>query len=173
MMPQILLIVGIFYTLITHSTNGFAGSPDGASAVEKIQSWAHDIAQKFSVPETTPEALLENLADKSLVIVDVREPEEVEVSTIPGSITKQAFMKNLDKFKKQKIIAFCTIGYRSSAWVKTIRQQGFDASNLRGSILMWTHINGPLVDPQDKPTKAVHISSAPASLLAKGYLPNP
>ena len=172
-MPQILLVVGIFYTLFTHSTYSFAGSPDRAHAVEKIQSWADDIAQRFSVPETSPEALLGNLADKSLVIVDVREPVEVEVSTIPGSITKQAFTKNLDKYKKQKIVAFCTIGYRSSAWVKTIRQKGFDASNLRGSILMWTHINGPLVDPQDRPTKTVHMSSAPASLLAKGYLPTP
>ncbi len=109
-----------------------------------------------------------NLFD-SYVVVDVREGYEQKVSTIPGAITKADFEKNMVKYKTKKVISYCTIGYRSAEYTNTLVAKGFDALNLRGSVLSWTHEGGKLVDHDGKDTKKVHVYGKDWDLVPEGF----
>ncbi len=135
-------------------------------AVEKMYS---EYQKGFpEVPEVQPAELAEALADGSTVLVDVREPREWDVSRIPGAITLDAFERDKAKYKDRPIIAYCTIGYRSGQFAQRLSKDGFDASNLRGSILAWAHAGQPLVN-DDGETTRVHVYGPQWDLLPDGF----
>jgi rhodanese-related sulfurtransferase len=97
--------------------------------------------RKFvDVPRVTPQELSSKLHDT--VVVDVRTPEEVAVSRIPGSLTAAEFAARREAVRQSgaKVVAYCTVGFRSSQFVRKLRVDGFDAANLEGSILAWVSI---------------------------------
>ena len=106
----------------------------------------------------------------AFVLVDVREPRELAVSTIPGALTRDEFeaRKAELKAKGATIVPYCTIGYRSGLYTEELREQGFEAKNLEGSLLSWTWAGGPLVH-DDEPTKRVHVYGPQWNLVAEGY----
>ena len=60
------------------------------------------------------------LKDGRAVVVDVREPKERAVSTIPGAITREEFERRREEFEDKYVAAYCTIGYRSGLFAKEI-----------------------------------------------------
>jgi len=122
------------------------------------------------VPEVNPAALAQALQEDSIVLVDTREPKEWEISRISGAITQEEFEARRDEYKDRKIVAYCTIGYRSGQFAKQLITDGFDASNLSGSILAWAHAGEPLVN-DDGETNQVHIYGPQWDLLPDGYEP--
>ena len=67
-------------------------------------------------------------------------PVQVEVSRIPSSLTAAQFearKTELLAVGKTEVVVYCTVGYRSSAYAAKLREQGFDAKNLEGSIVRW------------------------------------
>ena len=54
---------------------------------------------------------------KRLVLVDVRTPEEVSVSTLPGALTRADYEREKDAaaYRNAVVVPFCTIGARSGA----------------------------------------------------------
>ncbi len=123
------------------------------------------------LPEISSQSLyaLSSNADSDYIIVDVRTPEERQVSMISGAIDETHFERNLPEYQNKKIIVYCTIGYRSGYYTQSLQQKGLDAYNLSAGILGWTHINGPLFNPQGQATKRVHIYSRPWDLALKDY----
>ena len=121
------------------------------------------------VPEMSAAELEERLAQGVVVIVDVREPEEIAVSTIPGSLTKTEFENRLSEMESKTIVVHCTIGYRSAKYVEALTRKGVKAYNLKGSILAWVHEGLPVVDPWGKETKKVHVYGPKWNLLPEGY----
>jgi sodium/bile acid cotransporter 7 len=127
--------------------------------VERLFS---EFAPKFpGAPEITAEKLMRDLASegKPVVVVDVRTEAEQDVSVIASALRKSDFEARKDEFRNHVVVAYCTIGYRSGQYVEKLRAERFDAYNLRGSILAWTHAGGAL--ERDKggggaPTRAVH-----------------
>lgn len=121
-----------------------------------------EFAHKFpDAPEITAEELAQDLRDnaKPLVVVDVRTKDEQDVSVIKSAIRKEDFEELKSEFAEHKVVAYCTIGYRSGEYVQKLRAQNFDAYNLKGSILAWTHAGGELeVGERDGggPTRRVH-----------------
>ena len=85
---------------------------------------------------------------RNLVVVDVRTEAERAVSVIKGAVTKEQYEADVNgEYVGKKIVAYCTIGYRSGKYVeKLIKDKGVDAYNLRGSILAWTHAGGRFGD---------------------------
>jgi len=138
--------------------------------VEKINQMYGDYkARTFKdTPSVTVEELIKLKKQANVVLVDVRELRERKISIIPGAISKEDFQKTGDKHKKQKIITYCTVGLRSGIYAKSLRENGFEAYNLKGSILAWTHAQQPLTNDKG-PTKAVHIFGPPWNLAAEGY----
>ena len=100
----------------------------------------------------------EKLKDR-FVIVDVRSKAETDVSIIPGAITKTEFERNTKQHSGKAIIAYCTMGFRSGIYVRSLKRKGFNALNYRGSILDWCNNKLPLTTLDGEATKQVHTYS--------------
>lgn len=120
------------------------------------------------VPDITPDALRALLA-QGATLVDVRESVERAISIIPGAISAEAFAGRPARDRSRPVVAYCTVGVRSRAWAKARRVEGWDARNLAGSILAWTHAGGDLVTPDGHPTRRVHVYGPAWNVAAPGY----
>lgn len=107
---------------------------------------------------------------KGAVLVDVRSPEERRVSRIPGAISREELEEDLEEYRGRRLVAYCTVGGRSSSWADEMRRRGWDAANLRGSILAWTHAGRDL-ENDDGTTRRVHVKGRRWNLAADGYEP--
>jgi rhodanese-related sulfurtransferase len=122
-----------------------------------------------NVPETTVGELAKLRAEDRVVVVDAREPAEVAVSRIPGALTLGEFREQAEQHGQKKVVVYCTIGVRSARSTAELADQGFDAHNLKGGILLWTHAGQPLADPNGKETRRVHVYGRKWALAAEGY----
>lgn len=101
------------------------------------------------------------------IVVDVRSEAEVNVSIIPGAITKAEFEKNREQYKGRTVIPYCTVGVRSGAYAKQLAKDGVDVKNYKGSILEWVGAELPLVTLDGKSTNRVHTYSGRYRIPAK------
>ena len=100
------------------------------------------------------------LADKGSkpVLLDARTPEEYQVSHLNNAklVTDnlQDIVANVDY--TTPIVAYCSVGYRSSAIARRLEALGYqNVFNLEGSIFEWINENRP-VYRQGKQTTKVH-----------------
>jgi rhodanese-related sulfurtransferase len=93
------------------------------------------------------------------VVVDVRSDAEINVSVIPGAITKAQYEKNVQQYEDRMVIPYCTVGGRSGAYAKKLKSSGVKVKNYEGSILKWVEAELPLVTLDGKPTNRVHTYS--------------
>jgi rhodanese-related sulfurtransferase len=101
--------------------------------------------------------------------VDVRESSEQQVSMLPGAIPVEEFERTLEKYRDRIIVTYCTVGYRSGVYARKLREQGLDAFNLRGSILLWLHSGRQVVDGDGRSTRRVHVYGSEWDLDPEGY----
>jgi hydroxyacylglutathione hydrolase len=91
---------------------------------------------------------------KDLVIIDVRNPGEVENGAIAGAklISLPALIKNLDGLDKNApTIVYCAGGYRSSIASSLLKSHGFkDVSDLLGGFQAWQLAAGYSVTEVEK-----------------------
>ncbi|MBI3299392.1 MAG: molybdopterin-synthase adenylyltransferase MoeB [Elusimicrobia bacterium] len=93
------------------------------------------------VAEITVETLKEKMANGGVVVVDVREPHELEICRIAGTThiplgEIPTRYKELDP--KAEILVHCRSGMRSMKAAKFLKEQGFqNVSNVAGGILAW------------------------------------
>lgn len=80
-------------------------------------------------------------AGETVTILDVREPQELAICKIDGSldIPMQTVPANLDKLQKADLlVVVCHSGMRSMQVTQWLRHQGFEnATNLSGGIDSW------------------------------------
>ena len=119
-------------------------------------------------PHVTVAELRAAMQSADVVLVDVREERERRVSMIPGAISAKQFEANPSEYRGRRIIAYCTIGYRSGMYAKKLRGQGWQVANLKGSILAWTHAGQEVVN-ESGPTRRVHVWGRKWDLLPAGY----
>ncbi len=94
-------------------------------------------------------------------ILDTRTYEEFEVSHIPNAIWVGYENFDLDRVaainKTEKIIVYCSIGYRSEKIGEQLIKGGFSwVRNLEGGIFNWSNCGNILQDINDHPTTNVH-----------------
>jgi len=109
--------------------------------------------------EITIEDLHERLrhGDTSLVLLDVRTPEEYNSETghladallIPVQELR-ARTAELEPFRAKVIVAYCRTGRRSSTAADILRAEGFTALNLTGGITKWNERTFPVMR-KDRP----------------------
>jgi len=80
--------------------------------------------------------------DPSIILLDVRTPEEYAPEHIAGAtlIPVQVLSENLSKLtnaKDKKIIVYCHSGARSVAASRILTQNGFTPLNVKGGISAW------------------------------------
>lgn len=139
---------------------------------DKIMTMYRNYAQEFPSVEGITVSQLQHLQQQGqrLVLVDVRSPEEIAVSYIPGSITVKEFERDLEQYTNTRVIVYCTIGYRSGQYAQQMGQQGIKVLNLEGSLLAWSHVQGKLINATGM-TNKVHIFGRQWQLTAEDYEP--
>lgn len=93
------------------------------------------------------------------ILVDRREPEELEVSMIPGAISDIDFEKKVERGELEPttpVVVYCSVGYRSGLYGKDLQDQGFaEVYNLYGGIFHWVN-SGRGVENVRGVTDSVH-----------------
>lgn len=92
--------------------------------------------------EITVENLKEKLESDDIVIIDVREPFEYNISNIDGKLIPLNQLKNrvdeIEEHKKDEVVVMCRTGGRSAEATKFLENQGFEnVKNLKGGINEW------------------------------------
>jgi rhodanese-related sulfurtransferase len=103
--------------------------------------------------EITPEALHARIeqGDTTLVILDVRTPEEYQSPTghlenallIPVQELKTR-VSELKTWRAKTIVAYCRTGHRSSQAADILRAEGFTVLNMTGGITSWNERMFPI-----------------------------
>ena len=164
----IIVAISVFIVAIAYGCRNVEVLDDRDRQV-KIETMYRQYAREFPQVEGITAAELQQL-QQELVLIDVRSPEEIAGSRIPGAITAAEFESNLEQYKDAIAIAYCTIGYRSGLYAQKLQQQGIEVLNLEGSLLAWTHAGGELIDASGT-TNKVHVFGRRWSLTAKDYEP--
>jgi rhodanese-related sulfurtransferase len=102
-------------------------------------------AQKAAAGSTITARELKDMLDRedSIFLVDVREPNEYEIVSIPGAVLipkgeflSGAALENLPQDKR--IVLHCKSGVRSAECLAVVKNAGFsDAVHVGGGVLAW------------------------------------
>ena len=101
-----------------------------------------EVEVKITVPELTPVQVKKMMDEKKpFVLVDVREPHEVEICKIEGSvlIPLGEVPKRMNELNSaDEIVVHCRSGKRSADAVELLMKAGFrKIHNLQGGVLAW------------------------------------
>src|ERR1700735_5347817 len=108
---------------------------------------ALNAASGSTITATELKAMLDN--DEKIFLVDVREPNEYEIVSIPGSVLmpKDQFLNGsaLEKLPQdRRIVLHCKSGARSAECLAVMKNAGFsDAVHLGGGVLSWVSTVDP------------------------------
>jgi len=134
------------------------GQDLGWSAVDGMIARSYPEARHLA-PDSLA-ALLADSARAEPILLDTRPPAEYNVSHLPGARRVDpdatAFPMLEDVPKDTLIVAYCSVGYRSSGVVERLQAAGFtNAYNLDGSIFRWANEGRP-VYRNGQPVEQVH-----------------
>jgi rhodanese-related sulfurtransferase len=139
---------------------GLECSSDRAAAT---RAECHQFEQRFhDVSHISPSELKKMQERGRVVLVDVRSPDEFNVSTLPGairledlSLTTGTDMSAADA----PVVCFCTVGFRSSLEARRLsRSLAPTAVHSMSGVLEWAHEGGSFVDPATgAPTQRLHL----------------
>lgn len=120
-----------------------------------------------SVKQVSPSGLAARLANSdSLVLLDVRDPQEFAVSHLPGAVRVapqvdgKSFMEKIDVTNKT-VVFYCSVGVRSSKLAQKLqpellRKGAISVFNLDGGIFAWHNEMRPLEEDSGRTTDFVH-----------------
>jgi rhodanese-related sulfurtransferase len=135
------------------------------NAQKPVENTMYNIMLKSLLSHSIPEISVkeaDSLYKKGrIVFVDSREKNENVVSHIKGAhwvgYTHFDIAPLLALPKNQKIVVYCSVGYRSEKIGEKLIKNGFtDVSNLYGGIFEWVNEGKPIVDALNAPTQKVH-----------------
>jgi adenylyltransferase/sulfurtransferase len=96
----------------------------------------------MSIPEVTPaEFVARRERGETLTLLDVREPWELDVASVPGVLhipMGEVPERVAEIDRTRQVAVLCRSGRRSLEVAKYLQQNGFDAVNLAGGILAWS-----------------------------------
>jgi rhodanese-related sulfurtransferase len=91
--------------------------------------------------DLSPDELRARLAaDQPPVVLDVREPAEVEEWAFPGALTiplGELGSRTAELPTDRPIVVICHSGYRSARAAQALDAGGWDAANLAGGVVAW------------------------------------
>jgi len=90
--------------------------------------------------------------DTTLLLLDVRTPEEYESETghldnsllIPVQELDRR-MTELEPYRGKTIVAYCRSGRRSAQAAEMLREKGFSVLNMTGGIIIWNERKFPVM----------------------------
>jgi rhodanese-related sulfurtransferase len=155
----------------------FAQAPGRAEKLEgKLRVAIIKATKDVHASLIKPADLMKILDDTDLVLIDVRQPKEQEVSMLPHALTTAEFA---EKFrhgipKEKKLVVYCTIGYRSGLYAMELAKQGIHADNLEGGVLAWSFAGGKFLakDPNGAlaETHRIHVYAPEWNIVHSDYI---
>jgi len=121
-----------------------------------------------SVKVLSPEKAMALAESKNLVIVDVRQENEMRISVLPGAITQKKFLGHIGEYKNKTIMVYCTIGYRSGKFAQKMKDMDIDVYNLKGGILAWALEGGKVYDSSGI-IRRIHVYGKKWKYVPDGY----
>lgn len=110
---------------------------------------------KKQIKEITPQDVKKKLdANEDFLLIDVREPHEIENGTLPNAKTiVRGFLElkinSIAKDPKQEIVLYCAGGNRSALAAKALKDMGYEkVSSMEGGFGKWQHEGLPLEKKQ-------------------------
>ncbi len=128
----------------------FCGIPQAKAAEAEAQSGM----QEINVTEL--KQLLDSPIDsptRDFVLLDVRNPHEVDIATIPGAVlvplpdieNGQGVQQVKDLVGNKKLIVHCKAGGRSAKAIGILKHHGIEGTNVIGGITAWSREVDPSV----------------------------
>ena len=157
----------LFYVFILTSLQAVA---DNTAIAEKVEKMSSKYDKKYlSIKHVTVSSYLKS--PQKWILVDVRTEKERKISIIPGAITKEMLEHKLADYKDKRILLYCTVGDRSSAYAIKLLEQGCKhVSNLRGGVLAWALAGKKFVTPGNSKTRKVHVYAVAWNILPPNYI---
>lgn len=149
----------------------------GASKTSAFQWFLLEASLRNQFPQVqwiTTRELADWLQDRHRqppMLLDVRTPEEWNVSHLPGAqrVDPGASLEVAlpGASKEVPIVTYCAVGYRSAELATRLRAAGFThVQNLEGSIFQWANEHRPLVRDRERVTRVHPYSQLWGRLLA-------
>ena len=149
----------LFFGLLVSSPPESAGQQpaNDAERLQVVYGMYAEYQRKFpTVPEMSVQEAMALLGRDEVVFIDTRRPAEWQVSRLPGAVTPEEFSAAAGRYGDKKLVAYCTIGYRSGQLAEELGRQGRKVYNLRGGILAWALEGGTVYDDHG-PVKRLHV----------------
>jgi len=147
-------VLGVFSFLILNASLFF----QDMSKKEK----AYDLMLQNMLSHTVEEIKVEE-ADtiQDIIWLDAREKKEYDVSKIKNAVWvgyDDFDLKRVTNIEKdQKLIVYCSIGYRSEKVAEKLKSAGYkNVKNLYGGIFSWVNKDNKVYDSLNVETKKVH-----------------
>lgn len=134
-------------------------------ATAQVQSKTYNLTLKALLSHSVPEVTVPQVKEmKGVLLMDAREWNEYQVSHIKNATFVGYDQFEIDRLKpinkQQKIVVYCSVGYRSEKISERLKRAGFiNVSNLYGGIFEWVNQGNPVVDEKGKETDRVHAYS--------------
>ncbi len=134
-------------------------------ASAQVQSSAYNLTLKTLLSHSVPEVTVPQVKEmKGVLLMDAREWNEYQVSHIKNATFVGYDQFKVDKLKpinkEQKIVVYCSVGYRSEKISEKLKRAGFiNVSNLYGGIFEWVNQGNPVVDEKGNVTPNIHAYS--------------
>jgi len=96
---------------------------------------------------TEANALAERLADRSVLLIDVRQPSEWRHGHIHSAqnLPLMQLKQRLATLPRSKtIVTVCASGHRSAAAARMLERAGYDVENLKGGMHAWARAGLPV-----------------------------
>jgi rhodanese-related sulfurtransferase len=125
-------------------------SPTDAIRKAEAEAMMIGYTSKFvGLPVLNSQQINELIAqsNEDILLVDVREVEEQQVSMLPTAISEADFLICKPQLSKStRIVPYCTIGHRSGVYGMKLLEEGFDNVYNGEGIILWSHLeNSKLV----------------------------
>ena len=143
LLPVISLAV-LALAISTFANAGWFSAPDWPTLKADIRK-SHPDVRQMSVPDLQKRLV----QGESMVLLDVRSPEEFAVSQLKGGVsvpTEKALSKQVDTLQKDMlIVVYCSVGLRSAVTAQALQKRGFrNVFNLEGSLFEWANTGLPV-----------------------------
>lgn len=156
-LKRLILMACIAALFFSPHPSGAAGSLTDAQKRNAVYEMYREYKRDFpQVSDISTDDARRALSDGGVQFVDVRKPEEIRISTLPGAIDKERFLQNLEGYQDKTVVVFCTISYRSGIFAQEMASRGIAVQNLKGGILAWVLEGGPVFDDNGA-SKRLHV----------------
>lgn len=166
------VIAVLLATMLSALPSPLRASQSGETGGQRaLHDYERTIDRRYSrVRSILPDHFEQLLEQRSsLLILDVREPEEFGVSRIPDAIlvnpniSQAEFVARFgDRLAGKVVVLYCSVGVRSSVLAQRVEQAArqsyaLGVFNLRGGIFAWHNTGRTLLEPDGSmPVREVH-----------------